>query len=53
MNREQDWLAQIAAGLGQVRVRQPIIHHITNYISINDCVLEIAWLLIFVTELKE
>ena len=37
MNREQEWLAQIAAALGRVRSRQPVIHHITNYISINDC----------------
>ena len=37
MSKEKECLAQIAAGLGQVRARQPIIHHITNYISINDC----------------
>lgn len=37
MSKEKEWLAQIAVGLGQVRARQPIIHHITNYISINDC----------------
>ena len=35
MSKEKECLAQIAAGLGQVRARQPIIHHITNYISIN------------------
>jgi len=30
-------IEQIAAGLGQIREKKPIIHHITNYISINDC----------------
>jgi hydroxyethylthiazole kinase len=30
-------LEQIVASVGQVREQKPIIHHITNYISINDC----------------
>lgn len=30
-------LELIAAGVGEVRAKQTIIHHITNYISINDC----------------
>jgi hydroxyethylthiazole kinase len=30
-------LEQIAAGIDQIRTRKPLIHHITNYISINDC----------------
>jgi hydroxyethylthiazole kinase len=30
-------LEQIAAGIDQIRNRKPIVHHITNYISINDC----------------
>ena len=30
-------LEQIAGGLTVVRTCKPIVHHITNYISINDC----------------
>ncbi|MBP2666247.1 MAG: hydroxyethylthiazole kinase [Firmicutes bacterium] len=30
-------LEQIAEGIEQIRIRKPIVHHITNYISINDC----------------
>ncbi len=30
-------LEQIAAGIGRLKNQKPIIHHITNYISINDC----------------
>jgi hydroxyethylthiazole kinase len=30
-------IQQIAAGIGCVRNRKPLVHHITNYISINDC----------------
>ncbi len=37
MRSAQEYLAQMAACVEQVRARQPIVHHITNYISINDC----------------
>ena len=30
-------LEQIAAGISRIKNQKPIIHHITNYISINDC----------------
>lgn len=30
-------LEQFAGGLGAVRACKPIVHHITNYVSINDC----------------
>lgn len=30
-------LELIAAGVGQVRNKKTVVHHITNYISINDC----------------
>lgn len=30
-------LEPIAAGIGCIRAQKPIVHHITNYISINDC----------------
>ena len=30
-------LEQTAVGIDQIRAQKPIIHHITNYISINDC----------------
>lgn len=30
-------LSQIAEGIACIRTKKPIIHHITNYISINDC----------------
>ena len=37
MRSAEEYLAQMAACVEQVRSRQPIVHHITNYISINDC----------------
>ena len=37
MNRESEVLEQIAAGIGCIRTQKPLVHHITNYISINDC----------------
>jgi len=30
-------LEQISAGIARIREQKPLIHHITNYISINDC----------------
>jgi len=30
-------MEQITSGLERIRTQKPIIHHITNYISINDC----------------
>ena len=30
-------LEQISAGIERIRTRKPLIHHITNYISLNDC----------------
>lgn len=37
MNNGQGILKQVATTLEQVRAKQPIVHHITNYVSINDC----------------
>lgn len=28
---------EIAEIIGQVRIKQPLVHHITNYVTINDC----------------
>lgn len=36
-NSQKQMLEWISVGIDQIRSRQPIIHHITNYISINDC----------------
>lgn len=30
-------LEQMAAGIDRIRTQKPLIHHITNYISMNDC----------------
>ena len=30
-------MEQITSGLERIRTQKPIVHHITNYISINDC----------------
>ncbi len=30
-------LQEIAATIGMVREKQPLIHHVTNYVTVNDC----------------
>ena len=30
-------LEQISLGIDLIRIQKPVVHHITNYISINDC----------------
>lgn len=33
----QEFIAQVGQGLAQLRQRKPLIHHITNYVTVNDC----------------
>lgn len=37
MDMKNDWIAEIGRALERVRARKPLVHHITNYVTVNDC----------------
>lgn len=34
---QKEWLEQIGGILEKVRSKKPLVHHITNYVTVNDC----------------
>ena len=34
---QKEWLEQIGGILEEVRSKKPLVHHITNYVTVNDC----------------
>ncbi|WP_283608065.1 hydroxyethylthiazole kinase [Faecalispora anaeroviscerum] len=34
---QREWIQQISGVLEQVRTKKPLVHHITNYVTVNDC----------------
>lgn len=34
---QKEWLQQIGGILEKVRSKKPLVHHITNYVTVNDC----------------
>lgn len=35
--REREWIERIGGALEAVRAKKPLVHHITNYVTVNDC----------------
>jgi hydroxyethylthiazole kinase len=34
---EKEWVKKIGGALEAVRAKKPLVHHITNYVTVNDC----------------